>query len=235
MCVRVCMCLRAILQLRRVQPSVPELSLLLDASFLSGQAGSAPQQQLARPTLAELAPRQQSALPHDWPHPPTATEPVPQQQLVLPLNSPCPPPVVQPAPQQQQAPSPGWNCPPPPHTADWNSTCQSPPHHSTPNCGSASSRRCPPSFHCAPLSSLQALPPSNQTPAPSAPSVFSPLTSSDLPTPLPPAWPILPGGPVGRAMTSDAHLLLVQQEQQLRLLQAQVLLVFAAKSLLLRS
>ncbi|XP_075901795.1 SCL-interrupting locus protein homolog isoform X2 [Nelusetta ayraudi] len=177
------------LQLRQVQPSVPELSLLLDASFLSGRAGPAHHQQLSPPPGCPRPP------------PPPPPDPAPQQHLALP---------------------PSWPRPPP--AADWSSTCRSPPHHSTPNCGS--SPRHPTSFYSLNPSPLQDRPPPSQPQSlpPSAPLVTSP------PPPLPPPiWPLPPGGPVGGVMAAEAHVLLVQQEQQLRLLQAQVQMLLEAQ------
>lgn len=212
----VCMCV----QLHRVLPSVPELSLLLDNSSLSGRAGSTSQQHLSRPpTAAKPLRQQQLALPPDLPRPPTA-ETALQQQPTTPICRPRPPNGAEPTCQQQQAAPSAWPRPTPPSTAEWNLTCQSPPHHSTPNCGSA------PSFYCPTPSLLQA-PAPNQTPPPSAPSAPPSLTSGGLPFPAQSVCPHLPNGQGGGAMTGDTHHLLVQQEQQLRLLRAQVLLVVA--------
>ncbi|XP_038556119.1 SCL-interrupting locus protein homolog [Micropterus salmoides] len=264
-------------QARRVQPSVPELSLLIDGSFTSNQsrwqdAGSA-----HRPPPAPAAADRKSA-------PPTgnssAPRPAPPPHLHSTPNSiqqqPCtccsthtydctsifspglPPGAAAPTPAafSNHTPPPSSLHPAPPPSTYHPVALSVPPsrsrgtplsfHHHTPPPPSA-----PPPSHTPsspPSSNHHTPPPSTRLSAPPLPSLLPPPPAvpwfGDSPSPHPsrpaadpgsPPWIPRPScvnqccGQVGGVTRSDPYQLLLQQDRQLRLLQAQVQMLLEAQ------
>ncbi|XP_053709536.1 SCL-interrupting locus protein homolog [Synchiropus splendidus] len=243
-------------QTRRVQPSVPELSLLVDGSFTSSNHSARresasghkhhapPQDKRSAPppqSRAPKPPRRLHSTPNaDGPQPCSCCTSSPPHNCtaILPPEAP----VISPAPSLHLTPAPSQQLAPP--TSAHQPACHLPPpsvHPSPLPCFPASdTRSTPPSNrHSAPLFPHKSSPPTLPPPSTvtSAPTLHwshpSPVPwcgdSTPSPHPASPPWPSV-SSRQPQTVPSDVHQLLLQQDQQLRLLQAQVQMLLEAQS-----